>query len=165
MSAQALEEGGGDLVGSLGDGKGKWQLFVSADAAIGVMSLLESPTGHLSNLSAPGRRDFSEGRRELGLPLFLPASDAEREGFARLLNHSEASGTVRIYGIDDEGVWSGPVVLALGPGAAAHFNSGDLERGNSDKGLTGALRCGDGELAAASLQRARHRGVCVRTHR
>ena len=144
VSARALEEGGDDLVGSLGDGKGKWQLLVSADAAIGVMSLLESPTGHLSNLSAPGRRDFSEGRREVGLPLFLPASDAERKGFARLLNHSEASGTVRIHGIDDEGGWSGPVVMTLEPGVAVHFNSEDLERGNPDKGLAGALGAGPG---------------------
>ena len=144
VSAQALEEGGDGLVEGLGEGSGKWQLFVSADGDIEVMSLLESPTGHLSNLSAPGLRDFSEGKRELGLPLFLSASDAEREGFARLLNHSEASGTVRIYGVDDAGVWSGPVVLTLASGAAAHFNSGDLERGNEAKGLAGALGAGTG---------------------
>ena len=108
------------------------------------MSLLESPTGHLSNLSAPGLRDFSEGRREQELALFMPASNEEREGFARLLNHSEESGTVRIYGIDDEGEWSGPVTLSLEAGAAAHFNSGDLEGGNAEKGLSGALGVGSG---------------------
>ena len=144
VGAQALESGGDGLDGSLGDGSGKWQLFVSSDAAIEVMSLLESPTGHLSNLSGPGLRDLSGGKRELELPLFMSASDDVRQGFARLLNHSDESGTVRIYGIDDEGRWSGPVVLALAPGAAAHFNSGDLERGSTAKGLEGALGSGSG---------------------
>ena len=51
LTAQALESGGPGLDGSLGDGKGKWQLFVSADRALHVMSLLRSPTGHLANLS------------------------------------------------------------------------------------------------------------------
>ena len=144
VSAQALESGGDGLAGRLGDGTGKWQLFVTADGAIEVMNLLESPTGHLSNLSAPGLRDLSGGKREIELPLFASASDDVRQGFARLLNHSETSGTVRIYGIDDEGRWSGPVVLALAPGAAAHVNSGDLERGNAAKGLSGALGSGSG---------------------
>ena len=36
-----------------GDGTGKWQLTVDADQPILVMSLLSTPTGHLSNLSAP----------------------------------------------------------------------------------------------------------------
>ena len=142
VSAQALEAGGEGLVGGLGDGSGKWQLFIAAGGAIEVMSLLESPMGHLSNLSGPGLRDLSEGKLEL--PLFLSASGAKREGFARLLNHSEASGTVRIYGIDDEGAESGPVMLTLKPGAVAHFNSTDLEQGNTAKGLVGALGAGTG---------------------
>ena len=36
----------------LHDGAGKWQLFVSADQSIHIMSLLQSETGHLTNLSA-----------------------------------------------------------------------------------------------------------------
>ena len=58
-TAQDLESGeptgwplGAVLEGSLGDGTGKWQLILTADAPVIVMSLLESPTGHLSNLSA-----------------------------------------------------------------------------------------------------------------
>ena len=39
------------LAGELGAGSGKWQLLVKADAPIAVMSLLTSPTGHLTNLS------------------------------------------------------------------------------------------------------------------
>ena len=56
VTAQELESGGDELNGQFGGGTGKWQLFVSAGAPITVVSLLESPTGHLSNLSAsPGR--------------------------------------------------------------------------------------------------------------
>ena len=51
LTAPQLESGARGLTGSLGDGKGKWQLFITSDAPIKVMSLLESPSGHLSNLS------------------------------------------------------------------------------------------------------------------
>ena len=54
INAQELESGGSRFRGSFGDGIGKWQLFISANRPIQVMSLLESPTGHLSNLSSPG---------------------------------------------------------------------------------------------------------------
>ena len=43
---------GAEIDGALGDGKGKWQLILTASAPVIVMSLLKSPTGHLSNLSA-----------------------------------------------------------------------------------------------------------------
>ena len=52
LTAAELESGGGGLEGALGDGAGKWRLRVSADRPIRVMGLLESPTGHLANLSA-----------------------------------------------------------------------------------------------------------------
>lgn len=51
LSAQALEEGGDGIKGRFGDGTGKWRLTVSADQPILVMSLMLSPTGHLTNLS------------------------------------------------------------------------------------------------------------------
>ena len=40
------------IAGALGDGRGKWRLTVTADTPVVVMNLLESPTGHLTNLSA-----------------------------------------------------------------------------------------------------------------
>ena len=55
LSALELEEGAGGLTGSLGDGAGKWRLFITADQPIVAMSLLESATsGHLTNLSTLG---------------------------------------------------------------------------------------------------------------
>lgn len=55
VTSEALESGASDLTGSFGqkDAGGKWQLTVTADQPILVMSLLSTPTGHLSNLSAP----------------------------------------------------------------------------------------------------------------
>ena len=53
LSAQELEEGSDDspFDGQLGDGTGKWQLFVSAGRPILLMSLLRSTSGHMTNLS------------------------------------------------------------------------------------------------------------------
>ena len=53
LNAQELEEGSDDAIfdGQLGDGTGKWQLFVSAGRPILVMSLLRSTSGHMTNLS------------------------------------------------------------------------------------------------------------------
>ena len=51
FTAAELEAGGGHLSGSLGDGAGKWRLRVSSNIPLAVMSLLESPTGHLANVS------------------------------------------------------------------------------------------------------------------
>jgi len=51
FASAELEAGGGGLAGRLGDGHGKWRLRVSSDEPISVMSLLETPSGHLTNLS------------------------------------------------------------------------------------------------------------------
>ena len=54
LGAQALESGGEGFEGALGDGAGKWRLAVEpgGDApGLRVMSLMESPSGHLANLS------------------------------------------------------------------------------------------------------------------
>ena len=39
------------LSGGFGDGTGRWRLTVSADQPLQVMSLMQSATGHLTNLS------------------------------------------------------------------------------------------------------------------
>lgn len=56
LGARELEQGGPELAGQLGDGTGKWRLLISADRPIQVMSLLQFPTGHLTNVSR-GRDD------------------------------------------------------------------------------------------------------------
>ena len=53
------------LTGALGDGDGKWQLSVEPDGPLRVLSLLRSPTDHLTNLSTmperfPSRRFLAD---------------------------------------------------------------------------------------------------------
>ena len=71
LSASALEEGASEsdfaFEGRFGDGAGKWQLFVSADRPIQVMSLLLSESGHLTNLSSTTRAGVA-GRQSCFLP-------------------------------------------------------------------------------------------------
>ena len=76
------------------------------------------------------------------LPFVPPASNLEQQGFVRVINNSNRAGEVRITAIDDRGERYGPVTLSLGARAVKHFNSRDLEHGNSGKGLSG--RAGDG---------------------
>ena len=136
LSAPDLESGAEDFDGALGDGRGKWRLVVHSDQPLTVMSLLASPTGHLTNLSAAPPGAGPDGVHRLWL---LPAAASNAlQGFVRVVNTSDAAGTVRIRAFDDAGEEYAPVTLALGAGAVRHFNSGDLERGNPAKGLTGA---------------------------
>ena len=51
FTSAELEAGGEGLAGRLGRGSGKWRLRVRSDAPIAVMSLLETPSGHLTNVS------------------------------------------------------------------------------------------------------------------
>lgn len=63
LSAQHLENGTDDpafFTGELGDGKGKWRLTVVATHEISVLSVLRSPSGHLSNLSGAADRHIAE---------------------------------------------------------------------------------------------------------
>ena len=143
FSALELEAGGADLEGALGDGAGKWRLEVESDAPVAAMSLLEgAASGHLTNLSAGPRPPGADGRHHVPL---LPAASGAREGFVRVINRSEGAGTVRIEAIDDAGNRHGPLELSIDGGAAAHFNSSDLEFGNAAKGLSGSAGDGEGD--------------------
>ena len=54
FSAVDLESGTHGLSGTLGDGEGKWRLFVTAGSSVVGMSLLESANGSLTNISTMG---------------------------------------------------------------------------------------------------------------
>ena len=122
--------------GQFGSGSGKWRLFLSATSPIQVSSLLDSPTGNLSNLSSRGR--------ERSLPLVLPVTNDGRQAFVRIINWSDAPGSVRIRGLTDSGRQTDAITLTLEAGAAAHFNSWDLQFGNEAKGLSGGIGHGHG---------------------
>ena len=140
LTAQELEDAHG-----LGDGSGKWRLRVRGFPWF-AMSLLESPTGHLTNLStAPAHTTVLEdGATMHRLPLF-PAAGGARQGFARVINRSYTSGEATIWAVDDAGTRSGPVRLTMRPRRVVHFNSADLEGGNAAKGLEGSVGVGEGD--------------------
>ena len=144
FTAAELESGNAPgLTGALGDGAGKWRLTVTSGEPLAVMSLLSSPTGHLTNLSTIPA-DGEDGRH--AVPLFPSASDMHgRQGFVRVVNHSPAAGTVSIRAFDDEGQGYPEVRLSIGPSETKHFNSSDLEDGNSGKGLSGRTGGGRGD--------------------
>ena len=143
LDAQELESGTG-LQGALGDGAGKWQLFVDSDMPIQVVNLMSlDQTGHLTNLStAPANVD------EAGhtVPMFPAASDhLGRQGFVRVINHSDMAGEVSIDSFDDTDRDYPTSTLTLAANETKHFNSNDLEMGNEDKGLAGGTGAGEGD--------------------
>ena len=135
LSPQDLETPGPDLEdvsGGLGDGEGNWRLSVAADGDIAVMSLLLG-SDTVANLSASRPRGSSHD-----VP-FVPASNGSREGYVRIINHSDESGDMTVSGIDDAGYRAGPVALSMEPGGSVHLSSSDLASGNSSKGLSAGL--------------------------
>ena len=56
FSAQDLEEGSSEFTGRFGKGTGKWQLSVTSDAPLLVMGLMQTRSGHLTNLSTTPQR-------------------------------------------------------------------------------------------------------------
>ncbi len=141
LSALDLEEGAWGLTGRLGDGTGKWYLLLGgAGSSVFGMSLLDSASGHLSNISTMANsistRDIS-----INVPLLVSASDAIRQGFVRILiSYSQEPGMVRIHAFDDAGTAADPIEIPLGAKLAFHFNAGDLENGNAAKGIEGIGR-------------------------
>ena len=154
LTAADLESGVGPGIagGGLGDGTGKWRLRVSAGRPIVAMGLLESPTGHLSNLSGRAEEmgDYFDpdggGAATFMAPFFPAHGDAQgRQGFVRVTNRSAEAVDVAIRATDSTGAGYGDLSLRVGPGESRHFNSEDLESGNPSKGLTGSTGPGEGE--------------------
>ena len=109
---------------------------------------LENPVA-TSGSGAPATTGFTHT-----IPFFPTASDAlGRQGFARIVNHSDSAGMVSIVAYDDGGRRHGPVTLNLDAWQTVHFNSVDLEDGEASKGLpegTGAPSQGDWRLELTS---------------
>ena len=138
VSAAELEAGGAGLAGALGDGAGKWRLYITADQDILAMSLLDAPAdqdnpgGYLTNLSATAPTD--------GILLFPRDGHPDGlVGFARIVNRANRDGTVTLHAIGDDGARRGPVTMTLAAGEAKHFNSRDIALGNAGKGITGGV--------------------------
>ena len=146
LTAADLESGGPGLTGALGDGAGKWRLAVTSQGSIHALSLLSSPTGHLTNLSSAPSTEV-DGMHAVSL--FPAASDATLQGFVRVINRTAETAEITITA-HDETTWEyAPLTLSLAGGQVAHFNSNDLEQGNAGKGLTGSTGPGEGDWRLA----------------
>ena len=148
-TASELESGSAaGLSGSLGDGAGKWRLFLEvARGSAYATNLLLDGLGVLS--SVPGGMSRGGFHR---VPLFPSASDGEgRRGLVRAVNGSAEVG-IDAYDATDRAYER--LELTLGGEASGQFDSSDLEQGNAEKGLTGSTGPGEGdwwlELSSAS---------------
>lgn len=76
-----------------------------------------------------------------------PADNVNQQTFIRLVNPNDADVAVQILGFDDSGAPApgGEVVLMLMAQQALQLNAADLERGNTGKGMDGALGNGVGK--------------------
>lgn len=79
------------------------------------------------------------------IPYFPSASDPDLQGFARVVNHSGEARRVSIRATDDAGTVFEPIALDIGAHETVHFNSADLELGNSAKGLPTGVGAGTGD--------------------
>ena len=143
LSAAQLENGGSGFTGMLGNGAGKWRLEVESAQPLVAISLLESPTDHLTNLStvAPAPVDSIHA-----VPLFPSAADSSsRQGFVRVINRSANAGDVTITAFDESTRTYDTINLSIAANEVVHFNSDDLEQGNTDKGLSGGVGAGEGD--------------------
>ena len=96
--------------------------------------------GVVVNLS--GQIDGTEQpttRFAAAVPLMISASDSMRQGFVRIINESDESGSVRILAFDDGGTAAEPIEIQLGANETRHFNASDLENGNANKGINAGI--------------------------
>jgi hypothetical protein len=145
MTAQDLENGnsGKGLTGKLGDGNGKWRLTIASSLDLSAQSLVRTPDGFLTNMSAVVNANASG---DSTVSFFNPASNTAQQSFVRLVNPSVESASVTISGVDDAGqiAPNGDVFLTLGAGESAELSASDLEQGNVDLQLMGSLGAGSG---------------------
>ena len=88
----------------------------------------------------------AEPGRQHAIGLFLPADATGQQGFIRIINNSDRSGEVKIYGVDDAGNRRGPLTLSLEALQTLHLNSNHLEQGTTPdvRPLEGSLGDGTG---------------------
>ena len=134
LSAADLETGNG-LDGSLGSGRGKWRLQVAADGELRVMSLLESPTGHLSNLSTAPKNRLPWLERAEVLAMFPSSADRPWQGFVRIVNRDILWNLIVVHAYGDGGQRESNLYLPVD--GVRHFNTDHLEAGNDVLGMPG----------------------------
>ena len=143
ITSQDFENGNSakGLTGSLCNGTGKWQFVVRSDNTIEVVSLIRTPDGFLTAIN-----DVIQDGGLFHTAYFTnPASNSNQQSFLRVSNATSTSGEIVIDAIDDNGTFSESVTFTLAAYASRQMTIQDLESGNTDKGLAGALGGGTGK--------------------
>lgn len=136
ISAAHLEGGALGLSGHLGTGEGDWRLLIFAPDEIRVMTLLESDSGALANLSTA---DAVDGE----INLFPTSAEPSGRGVISIASRA-FGGDVAIIAVDDAGQHFGPVTLSLEAERRVTLDANELEVGNGAKGLPTGLGRGQG---------------------
>ena len=143
LSAQELEEGSDDAIfdGKLGDGDGKWQLFVSASRPILVLSLLRSSqTGNMTNLSTATTDNILGGTRGDDELFGGNGNDILNPGHNDLghdIVHGSAGDDRIIYTDSGVSAYQELTYSSLGAGRIVATIDGNTNRATIDKGSAG----------------------------
>ena len=131
------------ISGALGDGSGKWHLSLTSNLDLAVMSMIRTPDGFLTNLSATVDKDFGGVHR---IYFANSALTTAQQTFIRLVNRGGEEGVVNISAVDDAGnaAPGGAISVTLGALQSLQLNAADLENGNAAKGLFSGLGQGQG---------------------
>lgn len=80
-----------------------------------------------------------------GVIPFVPEASAYQQAFLRLSNPNASTAHVTLRGLRPDGSFaSGTIALSIPAHGSKQLNSGDLESGNPDKGLSGSFGAGNG---------------------
>ena len=145
-------------ISALGALKSLATIFLNGNDVVDLRPLVESgmagnPHAHIDLRGNPlnGGDDDSLRRLRAGgaavlfddgghrVPLFPSATwgSSSKEGFVRVINHSNRAGRLTIEAVDEAGERKGPVSVSIDAGEALHVNAEDLEHGNGNRDLRG----------------------------
>jgi type VI secretion system secreted protein VgrG len=124
------------LVGALGEGVGAWHFTVRSTLALGVMGLIRTPDGFVTNLSHSAPRDALDASSDRMMFTVNPGGNHTQQSMIRLVNNDAAPAVVVLSGIDDSGTrGQDTVYLTLPPHAATEVLPSDLEQSNAGAGV------------------------------
>lgn len=120
------------------------QLWIDSDSPIQVMNLVESSSGHTTNISS-----VIEATRSEFTWIAIPSSLLENEmrrGFIRFVNLSEKSGFINLTAQDGGPTNYPNIQIPIDGNAAVHLRASDIEKGNPDLGIQQGIGFGAEEL-------------------